>query len=125
LTMLEKILSDKNTIISPKEVQKVKQSETVPQILRLAYSGDFDAAKQLLEDTFILMNYNTTELIKQFFKAIGTEIQDKEIRVRLYHELAQRENDIRHGGTPILQAVGFIAFCFISPHLAKSIVVRQ
>jgi len=125
LTMLEKILSDKNTIISPKEVQKVKQSETVPQILRLAYSGDFDGAKQLLEDTFILSGFNKDRIIEEFYRAIGTEIQDKERRVRLFGKLAEVENSLRHGNSPIIQLVGFLSFVWISPHLANSIVVRQ
>ena len=123
LTMLEKIILDNNTI-SPTQVVRVKQSDAVSQCLRLAYSGEFDKARELLEDSFILMKYNKDHLIEELSTAIGSEIADKETKARLYLELARRENDIRHGGTPILQAVGFLAFCYISPHLAKSVVVR-
>jgi DNA polymerase III delta prime subunit len=124
LMNLEKVLSETNSI-RVADVVKFSQQNTyqrVSEILQLAVSGDFERAKNNLEEVFILGKYNANEIIMSFNRAIGEVIQNREIRIRLYDKLASTEVAIRQGNTPMLQLVAFLSVAWIAPHLQGVLV---
>lgn len=116
LNILEKVLTDSNTI-TIQSVMSNAPPNLIPQVIQKAISGEYDKAREMLEDAIILSKYNVAEIIMQFDAAIKSEINDKELKARLLLELARTEDRLRRGGNPLIQFGGFLGFVFISPHL--------
>jgi len=84
--------------------------------LNFALRGDFEKARELIEDAFINSKYSPDKVIEGLYKAIG-ELNDREIKIRLYTKLSDVEYRCRIGSSPLIQLVGFIAWAWVLPHL--------
>jgi len=123
INSLEKII-DAGKTISPRTVAELKRPEFVGEALKLAIGGDFERAKDLLEDAYINSRFNVDSIIEGFYSAID-DLKDRELKIRLYSKLGEVEGRIRNGGTPLLQCTSFLAYCWIAPHLPKGCPARE
>jgi len=122
LNILQTLITDGKEI-NPASVLSLRKPSMAGDALRLAVNGDFEKAKELLEDAYITANFNPTVMIEEFYKAIG-EIEDRNVRIRLYAKLSDAEARIRVGSNPLIQLVGFLAWAWVIPHLAKCPVLK-
>jgi len=121
LNTLEKVVNAKKelTIQSLIELQKTKMASDA---LTFALSGNFERAKNLLEDAYISANFNVEEIIDDFYEAIGNiEENDNPVKIRLYAKLAETERNCKLNTNPLVQLVGFMSWVWIAPHLDKSL----
>lgn len=121
ITILEKLISENKTI-STKEILQLKKPELVPEILRTAYSGDFEKAKELMEEAFILDQFNAQTIIKDLYDSIGKDINDRETKIFLFAKLAETEDRVRRGNNAIIQLVGFLANVWVAPRLENKLI---
>lgn len=123
INSLEKIIGEGKTI-TPKTVAELKKPDFVADAVKLAVSGDFERAKDLLEDAYINARFNVDSIIEGFYTGISS-LEDRELRIRLYSKLGEVEGRLRSGGSPLIQFVSFLAYCWIAPHLPKGCPVRE
>jgi len=109
--------------INPATVLSLRKPAMAGDALRIAVNGDFERAKELLEDAYITANFNPTVIIEEFYKSIG-EIEDRNVRIRLYTKLSDVEARLKVGSNPLIQLVGFLAWAWVIPHLAKCPVLK-
>lgn len=117
INTIEKVIEEGN------KISKESLIKWEPKIASIALSqaieGNFEEAKQTLEDAFIDSRFDVDIIIEELYEAIGGLDEDEEIKIRLYTKLAETERNCRLGSNPLIQLVGFLAFCWIAPHLHK------
>jgi DNA polymerase III delta prime subunit len=118
---LEKIV-DKNKKISKRTVLSFIKPKLSTESLKQSLSGDFEKAKETIENAFNENLCSPEEMIKELYESIKT-VEKREWRILLYRELANTERYIRTESDPVLpliQIVGFIAYAWILPHFPDS-----
>ncbi len=124
INTIEKVIN-KEGKITREIVMSFVKPKTSSEALDIALSGDFEKAKQLIEDTFIENRNSPLQIIKEFYEKID-DIQKPEWKILLYRELANTERALQTENDPILpliQLIGFIAYAWILPHFPDSLKV--
>ena len=122
LNMLQTIV-DEGKEVDVAAVLELKRSGIARQSLHYALRGDFEKAKDLLEDAYVNADLNYSSLIDELYAAVG-EVGDREVKIRLFTKLADVEARIRSGCNPLIQLVGFLAWAWVIPHMAGCPVLR-
>lgn len=81
-----------------------------------AYNGNFDAAQQLLEDSYLLGGYQANRVVEQLFQTIK-EVKDQAQRLQLFVKLSDVEDRLRRGGNPLVQLTSFLAYVWVIRHI--------
>lgn len=114
---LEKIIG-KDGKITANEVIALQKPKSVTEALKTAVDGDFEKAKEILEDAYISSRFDIDDVIDELSEAIQ-DVKKPELRVRLYIRLAEAERSCRIGSSPLIQLVGFLGFAYVAPHLPE------
>jgi replication factor C small subunit len=116
-----------NKLDGVKEITK-EVLVTPPQIgaeaLRTAVSGNFDAAKSLLETAYVQSRWSWESIIQQMYQAVDELNLSKEQKARLYTKIAEAESRCRLGSNPLLQLVSLLAWAYILPHFPEKCPLR-
>lgn len=122
LNALETLIGEKKEITA-KNVIALQKPKIAGDALNFAINGDFDKARELLEDAYINARFNPDEIIDELYLTLETLPEEgqmsSELEIRLFAKLAETERAIRVGGNPLIQLVGFIAFAWACPHMVK------
>jgi len=117
INTLEKLIDEKKEI-SAKSVIELKTPQLAVDALNIAINGDFERAKEMIEDAYINSGFMWQEIIDELYNGIS-ELKDPYIKKRLFIKLAETEGFCRQGGSPIIQLVAFISYANVAPHLPK------
>lgn len=117
LNSLEKLVGE-NKEITPANVIGLRQPTMLKTAIQTALSGDFEKAKQIVEDEYIRLNFDSEVIFNDMYHALEA-VKDREVRIRLYEKLGELERNVRLGTNPLIQFVAFVAFCWVAPHLPK------
>jgi len=117
LNNLEKLYNEKKEI-TPANVIGLREPEMLKVAIQTALAGDFEKAKQIVEDEYIMKNFNSERIFNDLYHALD-EVKDEEVKIRLYEKLAELESNVKLGNSPLIQFMAFVAFCWIAPHLNK------
>lgn len=122
INTLEKLVGEGKEI-TEKNVIMIEQPSFAGEALKMCLSGNFERGKEMLEDAYINSRFDTEHVIGELFRMLGewdSEVVKDEVKIRLYSRLSETERNIRLGGTPLIQLVGFLAYAWIVPHLPAS-----
>ncbi len=122
LNALEKLIGAGKEI-SEKNVIGLRKPTIVANALSKAIDGDFESAKNMLEDGFINCRFDVDTIVSELYKAIG-KLEDRELKVKLYTKLADTEHRCRVGSNPLVQLVSFISWAWVLPHLPQKCPMR-
>ncbi len=117
LNNLQKLI-DENKKITVASVVGLRETTMLKTAIMTAIAGDFEKAKQIVEDEYISKNFNSEIIFNDMYHALE-EIKDREVRIRCYEKLGELERNVRLGTNPLIQFVAFTAFCWLVPHLPK------
>lgn len=120
INTLETLVNEEKEI-TEKEVISLRKPDMVKESLELAISGNFEKAKEILEDCFLVNGGDN--MIDDFYEAISS-LEDREVKIRLYQKIADVERACKIGANPLIQFVGFIAYAWVVPHLPKECPLR-
>ncbi len=118
-TNIEKVLTaDKQ--INPQNILELNTSiNSVAEVVKSAIAGDFDKAKNLIEDAYIMSGYKTDMLLDGFTEALSS-ITDNEIRIWAYVRLAEMAHRLESTHRPLVILWGYVGELWRAPHLRKS-----
>jgi len=117
LNILEKIVtSDK--ALNVQSVLELKPIDQMSETIKTALNGDFVKAKNLMEDIYQKNSQDVDKVIDAIYNSLD-EIENVEVRNRLYFEIGELEHRIQYSHRPLYQLVSFIAFVWIAPHLQR------
>jgi len=117
LNELEKIITAGKEI-NVKNVLELSKAATIKDAFKAAYKGDLEMAKDLLEDGYINNGYDFETVLDDFYEAVK-EIDDVDVKARLFFELGNLEHRLKTTSRPILQFMSFLSYVWIAPHLGK------
>lgn len=115
INLLEQLIDAKKEI-TKENVILLRKTNAVSIAIDKALTGDFVTAKKMIEDAFILGNYDYKQIIRDIYKKLDT-IQDNNIKVKLYNKLAELEYRCTVGSDTLTQLIGYIAFVWIVKHV--------
>lgn len=118
INSLEKLIDD-NKEISVASVIELRDPEMLKTAIQKALNGNFNEAKEIIEDEYIRKNFDSQKVFRELYDALD-EVHDQDVKIRLYIELGRLEANVRLGNNPLIQFVAFIAFCWIAPHMPKA-----
>jgi len=111
------ITSDKE--VSPKNIIMLQKPKMVGDAIQTALRGDFERAKEMLEDAYINQKSDLNQILDEIYNELE-KVEDREVRIRLYTKFSDCEERCRRGN-PIIHLTSFLAYCFIAPHLKKQV----
>jgi len=117
LNNLQKLV-DENKQITPASVIGLRQPTMLKTAILTAIAGDFEKAKQIVEDEYIMQNFDSELIFNHMFHALE-EVKEQEVKIRLYEKLGELEKNVRLGSNPLIQMTAFVAFCWVAPHLPR------
>jgi DNA polymerase III delta prime subunit len=117
VNMLEQLITE-NKEINVKNILALRKPVLAADALKLALQGDINKAREMMEDALVLQNNSADVILEDLTKAIG-EVEDQEIRARLYIRLAEVERNLKLGTNPVLQFIAFLSYAWILPHLPR------
>lgn len=123
LNTLEALVNDGKQITA-KEVIALQRPKIAKTALLRALDGDFEGAKEMLEDAYINANFDGGAIIDEFYEALS-EVKDREVRIRLYARLAEADRACKIGANPLIQLVGFLSYVWVAPHLPKGCPAKE
>ena len=115
INMLEQLISA-NKEITKENVILLRKTNVVSLAIDKALDGDFTSAKKMIEDAIIMGNYDWEQLVRDIYKKLES-IQDEKIKIKLYTKLADLEYRCKVGSNPLIQFIGFIAYCWVVKHI--------
>ena len=118
LNNLEKLIDEKKEI-TVASVISLREPTMLKTAILTALAGNFEKAKQIVEDEYIMKNFNSKRIFIGLYEGLD-EVKDREVRIRLYDKLGELESRVKLGTNPLIQFVAFIAYCWIVPHLPKT-----
>lgn len=120
---LEKLITGK-TQITKEMVLLLQEIDLGNQIIELAMNGNFEQARQSLEDAFITTRQDPDLIISQFYEAIKN-VKIEEYRIKLFQKLGEIDHNIKMGGNPLVQLTPFVSFCWVIKHLPNECPARR
>ncbi len=116
---LERIITPEKTINTASIYQLIKVKEAA-NALMVALNGDFDHARELIEDAYINNAFDVNLIVNEFFEKISSfEPKWREYQARLFVKLSDLESNTRRGGHPLIHVISFISYAWIMPHLLR------
>lgn len=112
-------LIDENKQITAANVIGLRVPTMLKTAIQTALGGDFEQAKQIVEDEYIRSNFDSEIIFNHMYHALD-DVKDREVKIRLYEKLGELERNVKLGTNPLVQFVAFIAYCWIAPHLPKT-----
>lgn len=123
LNALEKIVGEGKEI-SEKSVIGLRKPKIAANALGKALDGDFEGAKNMLEDAYINSRFNVDDIVGELYEAIG-ELNDRKLKIKLFTKLADIEHRCKVGSNPLVQLVSFISWAWVIPHLPQECLARE
>lgn len=118
LNSLEKLINE-NKEITVASVIGLREPTMLVTAIQMALKGDFEGAKQLVEDEYIKQAFNSKKVFDALYKAVD-KVNDRDVKIRLYIKLGELEARVKIGTDPLIQFVAFFAYVWIAPHLPKT-----
>jgi replication factor C small subunit len=115
---LEKLINE-NKEITVSNVISLQEPTMLKTAIEVALNGNFERAKEIVEDEYIRQNFDSEKVFMELYKALDN-VKNEKVRIRLYEKLGELERNVRMGTNPLIQFVAFIAFCWVAPHLSSS-----
>lgn len=115
LNTLEKLVGESKEI-TEKNIIGLRKPKIAANALSKALDGDFEGAKNMLEDSYINCRFNVDDIVNELYEAIG-ELNDRRLKIKLYIKLSDTEHRCKVGSNPLVQLVSFISWAWILPHL--------
>ena len=116
---LEKLMDQNKQITVQNIVSLEKPKHAVNAMLR-AIQGNFEDAKKQIEDAYIYSGFSFDDIIRELKNGINEEnIKDRDLRIRIFIELKELDKACHYGSDPLIQLIGFLAKCYLFPHLSK------
>jgi replication factor C small subunit len=119
INTLEKIVGS-NKVITAKDVLSLRRPEIAGDALKQALSGNFEVAKERLEEAYIQNGFDSQQIISEFYRTIDNLSEQeakREVKLRLYIKLAELENRCKVGSNALIQIMGFLSYVWLVPHL--------
>ena len=117
---LEKIITAKKEINAQTVLELSKTINLVYDALKTALAGDFEKAKNLIEDSYILSGQNTDIILDALTDGIGQLPQNDEVKIRLFYELGELEHRLSLTHRAIIPLTAFVSFAYVAPHLRRN-----
>lgn len=114
---LEKIVTS-NKEINPETVSALTKINIVHDSLKSALNGDFEKAKNLIEDAYIQTGYNTDLIMDGLIEAVS-KIENEEVKIRLFYELGELEHRLQSTHRALVPLTAFISYVWIAPRLKR------
>ncbi|MBU2613799.1 replication factor C small subunit [Patescibacteria group bacterium] len=116
INTLEKLITEKGEITVKDVIMLGGKPEFVKNAVNLAIGGDFEKAKDMLEDAYLNSKFDGDGIVRELYDTIG-QIQDREIRIRLYCRLSDTEYRLKIGSDTLIELMGFLSYVWVVPHL--------
>ena len=116
INMLERIIT-KHKKITKESVLLELDINMVRNAIELALNGDFRNARKMIEDAYAL-NPDYVYIVKQMYDYLKS-IEDEKIQIKLFEKLAEFEYRCKVGANPLIQLVGFLAYCWVIKHVPE------
>jgi replication factor C small subunit len=124
INTLEQLISA-NKKLTVNEVALLQKSDIVKECVKVALLGNFELAKSMIEKAYYNESLEPEAIVQDMYDSIlaldSTEIT-RNVRIRLYAKLADVESRLKQGSNPLIQLVGFLAFCWLAPHLKDTVI---
>ena len=119
INSLEKLIDQNKQITVQNIVSLEKPKHAVNAMLR-AIQGNFEDAKKQMEDAYIYSGFSFDDIVRELKEGINEEnIKDRDLRIRIFIELKELDKACHYGSDPLIQLIGFLAKCYLFPHLQK------
>lgn len=119
INLLERIITS-NQKLNVKSVLEYKTVKTASLALNAALSGNFEKAKNLIQDAYLNSSNDVDIIIDELWNTVET-LTDIDLKIRLFYELGQLESKIQFSHRPLYQLVAFISYAYISPKLSRNV----
>ena len=90
----------------------------VRNAIKQALNGNFVEAKKIIEDAYLMSGKDHITIVNEIYRFLDT-LEDEEIKIKLYEKLAEFEYRCTVGASPLIQLVGFLAYCWVIKHVPK------
>lgn len=120
LNSLEKLINEKKEI-TEKALVEIEKPKMAVDAMNTALNGNFEDARKKMEDIVIFQNFSYSEIIPELYEGLSG-IPNGDSKVWLFSKLAETEDSLRRGGTPVIQLVSFIADCYVANHVALNCI---
>jgi Replication factor C. len=117
INLLERIISKHKTITKESVMLELDLS-LVRNAIKQALNGNFVEARKMIEDAYLLSGRDHTTIVNEIYRFLDT-LEDEEIKIKLYEKLAEFEYRCTVGSSPLIQLVGFLAYCWVIKHVPK------
>jgi len=114
---LEKLITA-NKEINAKNVIELSKADIVNECVKTALNGDFEKAKNLMEDAYIMSGNNSDLIFDDLVQAV-TQLDDENLKANFYYKLGELEHHLRTTNRPLVQFIAFIAWVWVAPHLRR------
>jgi len=119
INTLEQVITEGKEI-TPESIAMLKKPRLATDALKRALAGDFQGAKEMIQDVFIMQGFTSTEVAMELYKSIPVAAADnRQVRVRLYEKLGQILRGCRPGAPSVIMFVEFMAFAWKAPRMMK------
>jgi len=116
---LEKVITADKTINSQNILELNNSINIVADCVKQALAGDFDKAKNLIEDAYIMSGYSTDLLVDGFLDAIATTITNKELQVWAYIRLGELAHRLENSRRPLCPLWSFVGELWRASYLKR------
>jgi len=123
--MIEQIVTKDKTITAESVALASTSSGLVLIALEKALGGDFVSAKNTIEKAYVEGEYNLKTTFSDIYDRISELDIDLQLKIRLYQKLAETEANVKLGGDPVIQLVGYASWIWIAPHLPSCPVLVE
>jgi len=117
INLLERIISNHKTITKESVMLELDLS-LVRNAIKLALDGNFVEARKMIEDAYLMSGKDHITIVNEIYRFLDT-LEDEEIKIKLYEKLAEFEYRCTVGASPLIQLVGFLAYCWVIKHVPK------
>lgn len=123
INILERLIGEGKQITID-EISLLSRPKPAVEMVVTALRGNFERARQMLEDSLAKDGMNPQDIINELFQAIPTLNVDgltEEVKIRLFIRLAEVEARLRHGNRGLIQLTALLASAWLYPHLSSSV----
>jgi len=115
INLLERIISNHKTI-TKESVMLELDLNLVRNAIKQALNGNFVEAKKIIEDAYLMSGKDHTTIVNEIYRFLDT-LEDEKIKIKLYEKLAEFEYRCTVGASPLIQLIGFLAYCWVIKHV--------
>lgn len=115
---LEKIITAKKEINAQTVLEMNKTINMVYDCLKTALAGDFEKAKNIMEDAYLMSGQNTDIIMDGLVDGVS-QLQQEDIKIRLFYELGELEHRLNQTHRPLIPLSSFISYVWVCNHLKR------